>query len=70
VEATLRQNYIELHESSGEPYESIAGRVESMGDTGTAAELRALAAGDAPEAVTEPPKERRAGNKPVTAEAS
>ncbi len=70
MEPDLEQNYLELSASTGEALESIADRVEAVGDTRTAAELRALAAGDKPDAAAEPPKSRRAGNKPVTAEAS
>lgn len=70
MEDELKANYIALHEGTGESYESIAARVEAVGDKRVAAELRALAGGDAPEARTEPPVARTAGNLPVTTSAS
>lgn len=77
----IQKNYLELHESTGESFESIAARVESHNDPKLASWLRSQAAGSARAAGLEPdasgdgtdegsgdePKGRRAANKSVAA---
>lgn len=60
-------NYDALHEG-GESWESIAGRVETVGDARLAAFLRQRAAGGDAAAAVAPPVERSAGNKSVAAQ--
>jgi hypothetical protein len=69
----LKQNYEELHESTGESFESIAVRVESHGDKNLAAWLRSRAAGDAAEGAdpaAAAPQGRRAANGSLKAAAA
>lgn len=61
----LQKNYRDLHESTGESYESISGRAETQNDHSLAAWLRSQAAGGGSEkqdertAQEEAPKGRR-----------
>ncbi|ALV43122.1 hypothetical protein AU252_19780 [Pseudarthrobacter sulfonivorans] len=62
IDPAIKQNYIELHESTGESYESIAGRAASQDDKELASWLRAQAKGEQPnteqEQRSEPPQGR------------
>ena len=46
IDPAIKQNYIDLHESTGEPYESIAGRAASQDDKELASWLRSRAKGE------------------------
>lgn len=64
IDPEVRQNYKDLHESTGESYESIARRVNAHGDPELASWLRSQASGepdhqDDPETRTAPPQGRR-----------
>ena len=68
----VQKNYLELHESTGESFESIAARVENHNDTRLASWLRSQAAGAAEGAEDDDgsgdePKGRRAGNRSIAA---
>lgn len=71
IDPSIQQNYRDLHESTGESYESIAKRVASQGDKNLAGWLRSQAAGNdsltGVEARTEPPKGRTAANQETAA---
>lgn len=62
IDPAIKQNYIDLHESTGEPYESIAGRAASQDDKELASWLRSRAKGEEPttdqEQRAEPPQGR------------
>ena len=64
IDPDVKQNYQDLHESTGESYESIARRVNAHGDAELASWLRSQAAGepdhqDDAETRTAPPQGRR-----------
>lgn len=64
IDPDVKQNYKDLHESTGESYESIARRVNAHGDAELASWLRSQAAGepdhqDGAETRTAPPQGRR-----------
>lgn len=63
----LKRNYEELHESTGESYESIAARVEENDSKELAAWLRSKHAGEADQTREEKPKARRSGKGSVAA---
>lgn len=62
----LKRNYEQLHEQTGESYESIAARVEEHNSPDLAAWLRSKSAGD-DSTREEAPKQRRAGKGSVAA---
>jgi hypothetical protein len=67
IDPSIKENYRDLHESTGESYESIAGRVAEQGDRELAGWLRQQAAGTTAtselEARTEPPRGRTAAKQ-------
>lgn len=71
LDPSIQQNYRELHESTGESYESIAKRAASQGDKHLAAWLRSQATATEGltelEARTEPPKGRTAAKQETAA---
>ena len=64
----LAANYRNLHSVTGEPWELIAGRLESSPQL--AAWARAQAKGDTPEAREQAPEQRSADPTLITAEAT
>lgn len=63
----LKRNYQELHESTGESYESIAARVEEHNSPELAAWLRSQHASEEDLTREEAPKARRTGKGSVAA---
>lgn len=59
------ENYRKLN-AAGESWENLARRADTVNDRRLAAHLRAQDAGEAPDAHTEPPQARTAGNRAVT----
>lgn len=64
IDPAIKQNYIELHESTGESYESIAKRAASQDDKELASWLRSQSKAEQPrteqEQRSEPPQGRQA----------
>jgi len=62
IDPEIKQNYIDLHESTGESYESIARRAASQNDKELASWLRSQSKGEQPtteqEQRSEPPQGR------------
>ncbi|MGM9473183.1 hypothetical protein ACS5PJ_14410 [Pseudarthrobacter sp. YS3] len=74
IDPDVKQNYQDLHESTGESYESIARRVNAHGDPELASWLRSQAAGepahqDDQETRTTPPQGRRPAKQETAAAA-
>ena len=70
IDEELQENYHGLVRSTGEPYESIADRVEEHGSPELAAWLRRQAAGKGEVKREEAPKQRRGKGSVAAAEAA
>lgn len=71
IEPGIKQNYIDLHESTGESYESIARRAASQNDKELASWLRAQSKGEQTtteqEQRSQPPQGRRPAKQELSA---